>query len=235
MEITREELGNEEVYDKILEVVKKRTKGFGKFFKKTFSREEAAQITELALGLMEIKNLDFLRYLPNLEEIDFHDVTGLSHITGLCRAPRLRWVTFWNTDIPNLEEIAECRNLDFFAYECDEGYEHCAKSDFSFLKLLPNLTGINLEGNPLTDVECLVSCSQLKEIALVRCPVRTIAPLQELQHLTHLDLSHCGLRELENLEKFPSLEVVSVEEDAITEEQIAHYRSICEGVDIFTI
>ncbi|MCI5873650.1 MAG: hypothetical protein PUJ55_07205 [Clostridiales bacterium] len=233
MTITRAEIGNDKVYDAILDAVKKKSSGFGKFFKKEFSREEAGNVVNLKLSDMEITNFDFVRYLPNLEEIDFYEVTGISHITGLSYAPKLRWVTFYNTNVPDLEEIAGCRGLTYFAYDCGEGYEHCAKSEFSFLEQMHNLEGVCVEGSPLTDVTCFLQCTKLTEIALVHCPIQTIAPLKQLQYLTHLDLINCGLTELEDIEKFPSLQVVSVEENSLTEEQIAHYRSICKDVMIY--
>lgn len=231
--IKREYIENDKVYDTILAEVRRNSTGFGKLFKKTFTKEEAASVTGLTFRNMEIKNLDFLRFLPNIEKLDFYDVTGLEYVTGLNYGLKLRWLTFCNTYVPDLGEIAGCRQLTFFAYDCEEGYEHFAKSDFSFLEWLYNLENVSIEGSHLTDVSCFLQCEKLTEIGLVRCPIQTIAPLQQLPHLTHLDLINCGLPELEDIEKFPALEVVTFEDEFVTEEYLEKYRQMCGGILFF--
>lgn len=64
-----EDIGSEVVYNAALKEVKKNLPFSKKIFKKDFTKEEAMKIKELEIVNTELKNLDFLRFFPDLESI----------------------------------------------------------------------------------------------------------------------------------------------------------------------
>ncbi len=221
--LTVQDVGNEAVYKAALSEIKKELPLGQKLFKSKFTREEAGQLTKLVIQKMELKNLEFLKFFPNLLDLRINYVTGLSDISGLQYCPDLKEFELTNSDVGSLEDIACCKNLTYFCYYLEEDYKQYGKSDFSFLQNLTELEVICITGNRLADVSVFESLHKVKHMVLEDNPIKTIAPLKKLPGLEQLELEFCGLTELEDLSEFRALKVLFLEGNLFTEEQKAEY------------
>ncbi|MCP4106716.1 MAG: GTP-binding protein [Desulfobacteraceae bacterium] len=78
-------------------------------------------------------------------------------------------------------------------------------SDISVLKFLPNLTQLNLSGNQLSDISVLKFLSNLTQLDLSYNELTNISVLKFLPNLTQLDLSDNGISDISVLKFLPNL------------------------------
>lgn len=222
--LTAQDMGSEAVYKAALQEIKKNFPLGQKIFKSRFSEEEASTVQKLEIRKTPLQDLEFLRFFPKLKDLRMEFVTGLTDISGLRYCPDLKEFELVNSDVVSLEEVACCQGLTYFCYSLEEDYKQYGKSDFAFLKSLPELEVICITGNRLADVSVLSNLHKVNHLVLEDNPITTIAPLKNMQSLKQLELEYCGLTQLEDLSEFKVLKTLFLEGNLFTEEQKAEYR-----------
>ncbi len=222
--LTIQDMGSEAVYKAALQEIKKNLPLAQKLFKSGFSAEEASALQKLEIRKTSLDDLEFLRFFPQLKDFRLEFVTGLADISGLRYCPDLKEFEMVNSDVASLEEVACCQGLTYFCYSLEEDYKQYGKSDFTFLKRLPELEVICITGNRLADVSVLSNLQKVNHLVLEDNPITTIAPLKNMRSLKQLELEYCGLTQLEDLGEFKALKTLFLEGNLFTEAQKAEYR-----------
>ena len=231
--ITVQDIGNKVVYKAALKQVKKNLPKIKRLFKNKITKEEAEKIEVLAVNNTEIENLDFLKYFPNLLSLGMDYVIGINNINGVQNCPNLEEFDLCNCDVKSLDGIVYCKNLTCFCYDFSEEYQQYGKSDFGFLKNLPELKVIILERNKLEDVSIFANLHKVTTLILTRNPITNIAPLKELKSLECLDVDYCKLTSLDGLGEFKSLKELGAAGNLFTEEQMSEYKQRYPQIEIF--
>lgn len=230
--LTIQDIGNEAVYKAALQEVKK-TLPFGKkIFKNKFTREEAREVRKLVICKTDLQNLDFLQFFPNLQDLRMEYVVGLRDISGLQNCSNLKEFEASHSEIESLNDIAYCRSLTYFGYYLEEESKKYGKSDFSFLKNLPELEVICITGNKMEDTSVLGNLHKVRHLVLEDNPIRSIAPLKDMRSLVQLELEFCGLSSLDDLGEFKALKIVYAEGNLFTEEQKQEYQERYPDIEI---
>ncbi len=222
----------------VLKQIKAQKSGFSKLFLNKITKEDIHNISELTLKNMELKNLDFLKQFPHLKSLVLMEVTGIQDIRGVEHCPNLECFACYDTGIDDLSPVRNCRELTLFDYLCekDESAPHRRKEkDFAFLQELPTLEEVDLWGNLVEDISFLAECANLEMLVLTKNPINTIAPLKALQKLDYLEVTECGLKELEDIEQFPALTMVYAEDNLIPKEKGDIYRQTCTHIECFEL
>lgn len=109
--------------------------------------------------------------------------------------------------------------------------------DLTALKFLPNLSGLVLINNQVTDLSPIASCSELRRFHLNKNPVRDISPLAECKTIEELHLGDCPISNFSPLEELPCLRELSISADQIEAftqlNRLPHLRKIEFGLETF--
>ncbi|MGL4346050.1 MAG: hypothetical protein ACRCTE_12710 [Cellulosilyticaceae bacterium] len=226
MEIRIEELAvqNRKLYKEVLNTIKKKKKGLAKVFNTKITPEDAKELEYLSLKNIELENLNFLKYFPNLKELGLSDCGRLSDVSGLHYTKQMEWFTVYDTGIDNLSALEYCTELEVFEYMTIDRPEY-KRSRFDEVRRLPKLWEVDLSGNNVEDVSFLATNPNLKEIVLCDNPVTNLISLNVLEKLTWLELERCDLDSLEGLDTFPALESLFIDENPIPEDELARFKS----------
>lgn len=218
MVITKEDIGNKEIYQYLLSKVKKKNP-IKYLFKTKIEDSELNDITSIFLSRMEINNLGFLKYLKNVDVIFFSDVILPEDISILEQFTSIKNLSFSNTPIKNFNFILP--NIDTFEYDFDSDSNF---NDFNFneiniskyklmdietLKCFPNVKFVSLIGNRIRNLSNIDKITPfIEEIDLEDNPLETIEDLCNLKNLISVDLSSCRKDEIEKLSNNPNIEYI---------------------------
>lgn len=207
--LTVQDIGNKEVYVKILDNLKKDLPLGKRLFKRSIKKEEAMQLKKLNLQNVHLTDLNFLRYFPCLEELD---------ISG--------------SRVDNFEGVQYCRKLSYFAYYLAGPSKAYGICDFSFLQGLTELEELWIGGNRLEDVSVLAGLDKVNYLILEDNPIKTIEPLKKMQSLEQLEVIDCEISSLEGLEEFKALKTICLAGNHFTEEQKEEYHKRYPQIEI---
>jgi Leucine-rich repeat (LRR) protein len=226
-------INNDKVLDTIKNTVKKKQKqtGLGKFFFNRVTEKETKNVKKLDFEMMNITDLDFLRYFPDLESLSLSKVTGIKDTSGLAYCHNLESLMIYDTYIEDFQSLQHCKELDNFHYICIDDAANCAREDFRFLQNFSKLIRIDLSGNKVEDISFLSGHPNLVILVLDKNPIRSIAPLKTIKKLDWLEVSSCGLSELEDIEQFPALTYLCAIDNKFDYELILRYKEILKYED----
>lgn len=202
-------------------------------------------VSQLSLRNINITNLDFVKDMPNLEELSIE--TGLKsepvNISALSGNQKLKKVTFYTTNIVDLAPISTCSNLkEFVSYS-----SNILTNTISPLKDLANLEELNLYGTKVDDFAHLAPLTKLKKINIYATKPLDGQTLDydHLSAIKSLEYINAGMTEmksvafLKDLPNFKSIEFMGEDikdietlENCKTIENImfwAHYRINLDG------
>lgn len=219
---------------------------------------DMALLDEVSARFAGIANLEGLQYALNLDllDLDNNDVEDVSPLAGLVNLTNLNLNANEVTDVGPLAALTELRQLHLCCTTDDitdvtplEGMVHLeglniANHDLGdavlwpLLENFPNLTGLWIGSNQLTDFSALAdhpnvvtlqldahviadlspvtSLTQLRYLEIRWADIADLTPLHSLTYLTGLDLTGNGFTNLDFLEDFTELSTLILRDNALT-------------------
>lgn len=224
-------IDNVKVLHTIIKAIKMNQTGLARLFLSKVEEEETTKVKELRFQKIDMDDLEFLGYFPNLEILKLDKITGIKDSTGLAYCCHLKELEIYDTYIDDLHSLDKCSELEYFDYICSEETYYCAREDFRFLRNLLKLYQIDLTGNKVEDISFLSGHQALEQLVLDRNPIRSIAPLKMINKLNWLEISGCGLSELEEIEHFPALTYLRAADNNFDADLITKYKEILKHID----
>lgn len=233
-------------------VIKQKMHGglFGKF-KKGISREKAQNTTSLNIHDEVIKDLDFLRFFPNLEQLIL-STSSLRDVRGFKYVPKLTCLNLfghWAGPL-DISEIGACRMLEELDFSRHGTTSNVETYGLNSLGVLTRVKYLGLAAMGVQEIAWIKYMDLLEDLELAFNPIRDLSPLAGLTGITDLDLSGCGLKDisalsgLKKLERvyldkndihdfsplqdLPNLKEISAEENNLSPEEAQHW------VDVFS-
>ncbi len=128
------------------------------------------------------------------------------------------------------EKLERYEGRSFFSDDSNKTYlldEHknvvglilckCVLYDISFLKLLSNLTQLNLSGNYITNISVLDNLKNLTQLNLSENKISDISVLKSLPNLKNLDLNKNNISDISILRSLPNLAQLDLRRNNITD------------------
>lgn len=221
--ISVQDIGNQQLYDELLKRIKSGASFFKKMSMKSLTQKDAQECKSLLIENLELNNLDFLRFFPNLTSLYVSKVTGLQNIDGLRNCCNLTDLDFFNTNIYSLESVQYCLKLKHFSYFPQQDFDRCV--ELSFVKNLSELEDLDVVACNITDVTLLAQCKALTYLDISNNPIKSIEPLSELPLLKELGIAGCNLAKLDDISKFQALEAINLEDNLFSKEEQEHIIS----------
>lgn len=215
--LTVQDLGNQQLYDAILKQMKNRASFFKKLSMKNITKADAQQCKNLLLEKLELTNLDFLRFFPNLTSLYVSNVIGLQNIDGLRYCTNLIDLDFFNTNLYSLESVQHCPKLQHLSFFPQKDFE--GRMDLAFVKNLPELEDLDVVACNVTDITVLTQCKNLTYLDISNNPIRSIEPLYELPLLKELGLVGCNIGNRIDISRFQAIEAINLEDNLFSKEE----------------
>ncbi|MBN2605615.1 MAG: DUF5011 domain-containing protein, partial [Bacilli bacterium] len=151
--------------------------------------QEASTITSLDVSGMNIKNIDFLSYLTNLNTltVDDNNLYDLDFLENLT----------------HLETLSARHNFL-------EASDLCVLSD-------SNLKHLDLSDNYISNLDCLVSMDSLADLNVMDNILSSIPLLASSSNLTQLNISHNSIDTLDDLLPYTNLITLDISNTLITD------------------
>ena len=175
-------------------------------------RSFSADVTELNLGGLNIKDISALRACTKLEKLDLRD-NKITDISPLVELQNLKWLCVWNNGIEDIYPLLSLKKLEYldadsnrirdisvleYLPELDELWlNNNPLESFEPLRALTGLTRLGLAGTGLDDdgLDCLMQMKELKELNIKNNEELTAAKYEELaKALPDCVISHDELR-----------------------------------------
>lgn len=172
---------------------------------------EMKNLKGLYLAGCNLKNVDFLGDLPQLERLSLYhspleDLAVLAKLTDL-----VELAIAGNSGARNLEVIGTLAKME------DLGLQECGIEDISFLSGLKELRGVNLNDNAVTDLSPLAGLTKLERLGLSNNRIRDLSPIGGLHDLYDLALNENEVSDISVLEGMPRLNQVGLAFNRITD------------------
>lgn len=119
------------------------------------------KLTSFGLSQVPIANLSGLAHHSNLSQVRLEDVPGLTSLSGLESAAKLKYLTCSNcSDLTDISALADLPKLT------DIGLGFCGISDLSTMATLTNLESLSLTNCPVSDLSPLANLPKLEELII---------------------------------------------------------------------
>lgn len=235
--ITNDQYGiqDEELYELLLEQF-----GNGVFGKKL--REEALyEVKELTIVNTGIRDLSFLRFFPNLIQLDVHanqlvSLLGLGFVHNLRRlklsdnpvlaisalrdASYLEVLDISNCRISDISPIGHLQHLQFLRAS------NCSIQNTEALAGLQNLTLLIADHNQINEVNFVRHLDQLNELDLGHNEIESSFPLLRLPNLTRINLEFNKLTTLRGFDTMEELCYLNVRGNQLNEDLNIWYDTL---------
>ena len=223
MGIVEKDINNKTVYKHLMNIVHPITGDF----RKKISKEKAFEIKKLNFRRWgdtrknlddEIRNLDFLKYFPNVKVLFFEsdnleNIEGVSHLTEVvCIELESNW--FGKVDVSPLGACKELEELtlNVIHVEGESNGEIVGLESLRDLQKMKHLLFHNIKLGEISFVE------KMKELALVElenCLVDDLTPIQGKSNLETLTLRNCGINDISPLGTLENLKILDVAKNQI--------------------
>ncbi|MZQ74792.1 MAG: hypothetical protein GT589_01360 [Peptoclostridium sp.] len=155
-------------------------------------RSDVQNITELYADLSDIKNIEGVQYLSNLEHLGLFYNDNISDISALSNLSNLKSLQLGNNNIEDLSPLANLTNLERLYL----GNNNI--SDISCLSNLKNLKYLDLHNgkatsynhNDISDISPLSNLTKLEMLHLFNNGISDISALSSLTNLKYLWLGY---------------------------------------------
>lgn len=161
---------------------------------------------ETGAGYYTLESIDGLRHLTQLEELDFPPTKERFSLNILENFPRLRGLNLWHLDskTPDLDIVAASTGLRKL------GLISCKFDNLDFLRDLPELYWLALNGGRCADLSAITSLPSLRGLVIYQTKVQDITPITRCTQLRHLELSTSAVTELPDLSTASNLRSISL-------------------------
>jgi internalin A len=157
------------------------------------------------LSISDEINLDFIKYLPSLEELEVNSSSKLESIAPLANHPSINRVVFISTRISDLEPLSTIINLKsitIFRAVGIDNFQSIRKNqklerlkifatdidDISFVTELKSLKSFQIEYSSVENITALSACVDLNYLTLKGSKISNIEPLENLINLRNINL-----------------------------------------------
>ena len=215
--ISVQDIGNQQLYDEILKQMKSKASFFKKMSIRSLTKKDAQECKSLLIEKLELTNLEFLMYFPNLTSLFVSTVVGLQNIDGLRYCSNLVDLDFFNTNIYSLEGVQYCSKLQHLSLFPHKDFDQCM--DLSFVKYLPELEDLDIVACNITDITLLAQCKSLIYLDVSNNPLVSIEPLYELPLLKELGLVGCNIGNRIDISRFQAIEAIDLKDNLFSKEE----------------
>jgi hypothetical protein len=174
-----------------------------------YLRKLAPLILDLT-GCTSLTNVDRLKDLENLQQLNLSSCTSLTNVDGLKDLENLQQLNLSECmSLTNVDGLKDLKNLQQLNLSGTINLFGTSPTNVDALKGLKNLQQLNLFGASLTNVDALKDLENLQQLNLSSCTSLTnVDGLKDLKNLQQLNLSTCrsltsvdGLKDLKNLQQ----------------------------------
>ena len=172
--------------------------------------QQAASLTSLGAGFLEIRSLAGIEHFAGLEglNLDENEIVDVSLLTSLVG---LRSLSLNDNEIVDVSPLASLTTLEKLWLDFNEIV------DVSPLAALSRLVRLNLDYNAIADLSPLAALNRLEWLALGGSQNADIAPLAGLTNLRYLYLSNHEIVDVTSLAGLLNLEQLSLGENQIVD------------------
>lgn len=161
---------------------------------------------ETGAGHYTLESIDGLRHLTQLEELDFPATKKRFSLKILENFPKLRDLNLWHLDskTPDLDIVAASTGLRKL------GLISCKFDNLDFLRGLPDLYWLALNGGRCSDLSPITTLPSLRGLVLYQVKVQDITPVAHCAQLSHLEISTASVSELPDLSSARNLRSIAL-------------------------
>lgn len=182
-----------------------------------------------------VRNLDFLKFFPNLEKLEISYAEDLTDVKGLYFTPSLNSLLLDASEgkdlsITDLSPLGYCKNLtklSLFTFRTNT----IQMRDFSVLSQLTKLEHLSLLRLNIEDVSWISSLVHLTSVNLSENPTKDLSPLSALTKLDSLEIRRCGITSADFLSSLKNLKTLCLEDNKITDlSPVRHLQNLEEFI-----
>ncbi|MFH2123484.1 MAG: leucine-rich repeat domain-containing protein [Pseudomonadota bacterium] len=187
-------------------------KAYGTHVKNESALAKSTKMVELDFYMSEIKEISFVKNMPDLEVLDLYAdklVTDLSPLTGLKKLRDLNLYMTRATDLSVLNTLPALEKV---------WIQFSTVKDLSFLQNAHNLRELAANWcKDLTDISALAGKDRLKDLGLDDTKVADLRPLQGLKSLERLNLGGTAVTEISPVAGLVALKYLDMGEVKVTD------------------
>ncbi|WP_053104177.1 leucine-rich repeat domain-containing protein [Bacillus sp. FJAT-27231] len=207
--------------------------------------EFATSLTDLELVRNQISNINALKNLKNLSELDLavNNITDISALEGLTNLTELDLLNNQISDIRALKNLTNLTTLDLSVNQISDisalgnmidltnlDITNNEISNINVLGRLPNLDILYLSANQISDITELRNLTNLTELDLFNNQVSDVSPLMSLTNLTRLTLLQNQITDISALENLINLTSLDVSKNKVSD--ISAIKNLTNLTDI---
>lgn len=161
---------------------------------------------ETGAGYYTLESINGLRHLTQLRELDFPATKKRFSLKILENFPNLIRLGLEHLDskTPDLDTVAASTKLRKL------GLRSCKFDNLDFLRDLPELYWLALNGGRCADLSAITSLPSLRGLVIYQTKVQDITPITRCAQLRHLEISTTAVTELPDLSTASNLRSISL-------------------------
>lgn len=150
------------------------------------TKEDVKDISVIHGGGGDIKNLEGIQHCLAVQEIRLHD-NAISDLSQLAELEQLQSLNLSGNKISDIAPLAKLKKLQYLNLEGNQVSKLSALSDLTAMRSL------YLSNNKIERLGQLRNMTKLWSLYVGGNPIKTAAVVRKLQFVDTLDLSNCGL------------------------------------------
>ncbi len=207
---------------------------------------------------LNLENLEPLRILTKLEEINLSRQKGITDLSPLGDLIELEDINISNTQVTNIDCLSNLKHLwrlelvdmpitDIGPLSNLEKLEQLNISntkvkDLSAISNLPKLESINISNTGVNTLEQLVTLKKLRDINIARTPIKSLEPLSKFKNLGILNMELTKISDLSPLNNVKGIYIIHTQNSEVSFQEIMkfvfhHLDDYTEshlGIDIYS-
>lgn len=169
------------------------------------------QLTHITLSDLDLGDLSFLRFFPNISRLRIDNCTYTS-CEGIAQLKNLDSLTVKSASKLDLGTLSDLTKLTTIST-----YETPIKGELADLSKLKELNSLDLSGSDISDLSTITNFKVLQSLDLRNTKINDISALSKLRKLESLYISNTQVTDLTPLKKLTNLTLLSIDGLAVTD------------------
>lgn len=158
-------------------------------------------------------SVDFVKYLPNLQELNISQMENCKDFSPLSKAVYLKSLTI-NASLHNLDDISFIKGMSMLT---SLDMELNGLNNIDDLCCLTNLKYLNLGLNNIENLTAISELHSLEELYLFGNGIKDISAIYGFENLTELVLSDNQIIDISTLSSLTNLEILNLENNYVVD------------------